>query len=156
MKEEAIINKLISNKESIATMESCTAGFLVANLTNVDGSSEVIKVSLVTYSNEYKIKFGVKAETIEKYSVYSNETSREMAKCVSDFAKSTYGVGITGQINRVDPSNPYGKDNEIFVTIYNSKINEYTDFKIICPNEKRKICKEFIIDKVYDKILEIL
>ena len=72
MKEEAIINKLISNKESIATMESCTAGFLVANLTNVDGSSEVIKVSLVTYSNEYKIKFGVNAETIEKYSVYSN------------------------------------------------------------------------------------
>ncbi|MDD6272850.1 MAG: CinA family protein [bacterium] len=156
MKEEIIIKKLISNKETIATMESCTAGYLVANLTNVDGSSEVIKVSLVTYSNEYKIKFGVKAQTIEKYSVYSNETSREMAKSVSEFANSTYGIGITGQINRVDPNNPYGKDNEIFVTIYNSKNKEYNDFIIICPNKKRKLCKEYIIDKVYDKLIEIL
>lgn len=156
MKEKEIVERLISKKETIATMESCTAGYLAGHITNVDGSSEVLKVSLITYSNEYKIKFGVKKETIDKYSVYSNEVSREMAKCVCEFAKSTYAVGITGQINRVDPSNLYGKDNEIFITVYNSKKDEYNDFKITCPNKTRSECKLIIIDKVFDKLLEII
>ncbi len=156
MKEKKIINKLVSNNETISTMESCTGGYLVSSLTNVDGSSSAIKVSIVTYSNEYKIKFGIKKETIDEYSVYSNNVSREMAKCISNFAQSTYGVGITGKLNAVDPLNLYGKDNEIFVTIYNAKTNEYNDFKIICPNKKRIDCKKFIIDKICDKLLEII
>lgn len=151
-----LIKKLSKVGKTISVMESCTGGQIASVITNSEGASNVFEFGAVTYSNEYKIKFGVKAQTIEKYSVYSNETSREMAKSVSEFANSTYGIGITGQINRVDSNNPYGKDNEIFVTIYNSKNKEYNDFIIICPNKKRKLCKEYIIDKVYDKLIEIL
>lgn len=154
--EEKIINKLISNNETLSTMESCTGGYLVSCLTNVSDSSKVIKVSLVTYSNEYKIKFGINKETIEKYSVYSFEVSREMAKNVCDFASSTYGLGITGQINKKDENNPYGNDNEIFVSIYNSKTNEYFDFKVVCPSKERSECKEYIKEKVFDKLFELL
>ena len=156
MKEKELVKKLIKNKETISTMESCTAGYLATTITNVDGSSEILKFSAITYSNEYKIKFGVREDTIKKYSVYSNEVSREMAKRICEFTGSTYGVGITGQINRVDPSNPYGKDNEIFFSIFNTLENKNYDFKISCPNEIRIECKKYIVDKVLDKLLEII
>ena len=78
MLEEKIVKKLIENKETIASMESCTAGYFATTITNVDGSSEVLKFSAITYSNEYKIKMGVSSEVIDKYSVYSFETSRQM------------------------------------------------------------------------------
>ena len=57
MKE--IVERLISENKTIATMESCTGGNLVNEITNIDGSSNVLKFSAITYSNEYKIKMGV-------------------------------------------------------------------------------------------------
>lgn len=154
--ESEIVKRLIKNKETIASMESCTAGYFATTITNVDGSSEVLKFSAITYSNEYKIKMGVKEETISKYSVYSFETSDEMAKCISDYALSTYGVGITGKINRFDVNNPSGEDNIVFVTIYDKKNNEYVKFNVMCPNKPRKECKEFIVNKVLERLLEII
>jgi len=154
VKEKKVVEKLINNHETISSMESCTAGYFATTITNVDGSSEVLKFSAITYSNEYKIKMGVDKNVIEKYSVYSFETSREMSKNISSFSESTYGVGITGKINRVDENNPYGEDNEIFVTIYNNKSNEYYDLKVTCPNKPRKECKEFIVDKILDELLK--
>ncbi len=154
--ETKVVNKLIKNKETISSMESCTAGYFATTITNVDGSSNVLKFSAITYSNEYKIKMGVKKETIDKYSVYSFETTHEMSKCISDYTKSTYGVGISGMINRFDEFNPGGKNNQIFATIYNKKNKKYYDIKIICPNKKRIECKEFIVNKVLEKLNEII
>ena len=99
---EILVNKLIINNETISTMESCTGGALVSEITNVSDSSKVIKFSAVTYSNEFKIKMGVRSETIGKYSVYSIEVAREMSKCISNYSSSTYGVAITGKINKED------------------------------------------------------
>jgi len=75
-----IIKNLKNRNETISFMESCTGGFLSNNITNMEGSSEVIKVSLVTYSNEYKINFGVSKNIIDEYTAYSFETAKEMAK----------------------------------------------------------------------------
>ena len=134
MKEQKLVDILRQNKETISTMESCTAGYLATTITNIDNSSEVLKFSAITYSNEYKIKMGVDKDAIDKFSVYSFEISRQMSKCISDFTNSTYGVGVTGKINRIDPNNLSGNNNEIFVTIYNSKTNKYEDILITCPN----------------------
>ena len=90
-----IVNYLKENNKTISFMESCTGGFLANEITNVSGASNVLKVSLVTYSNEYKTKFGVSKNIIEKYTVYSKETATEMAKCIANFANSNYGIGIT-------------------------------------------------------------
>ena len=108
-----IVNLLIKKGKTISTMESCTGGALVNEITNIPGSSEVIKFSAVTYSNEFKIKMGVPKEIIEKYTVYSMETAKAMAKTISKFTESDYGVGITGKLNRVDPYNKMGNDNEV-------------------------------------------
>jgi len=90
-----LVEMLKKSKKTISCMESCTGGYLANEITNISGASNIMKVSLVTYSNEYKIKFGVNKDTIDKYTVYSNETSEEMAKSVSNFANSDFGIGIT-------------------------------------------------------------
>lgn len=156
MKEELIVKKLIDNKETISSMESCTAGYFATTITNVSGSSEVLLYSAVTYSNEFKIKMGVPKEIIDKYTVYSIETSASMAKEISKFSSSTYGVGITGQIGRIDPSNNTGNVNEIFVTIYNSKNDKYHSFKINTKEETRLENKKYIVNKILDELLNIL
>lgn len=95
-----IVKYLSENNKTISFMESCTGGFLASEITNVSGASNVLKVSLVTYSNEYKMEFGVDKNTLDKYTVYSAETAKEMAKNVSEFAKSNYGIGITGELRK--------------------------------------------------------
>ena len=88
MLEEKIVKKLDENKETISSMESCTAGYFATTLTNVDGSSRVLKFSAITYSNEYKIKMGVSEETINKYTVYSMEVAKIMAKAIVNYTLS--------------------------------------------------------------------
>lgn len=97
---EKIVKILNEQNKTICFMESCTGGFLASEITNVSGASNVLKVSLVTYSNEYKIKFGVTKDTLDKYTVYSIETAKEMAKSASDFAASSIGIGVTGELRK--------------------------------------------------------
>lgn len=152
-----LVIKLLTEKgKTISTMESCTGGGLANAITNIEGASEVIKFSAVTYSNEYKIKMGVNEETIAKYSVYSIETAQEMAKSISDFTNSDYGVGITGKLNRVDPHNKTGNNNEVFVSIYQKETNKYHDLKLIVADKSRKINKDKVINKIIDEILLLL
>lgn len=156
MKEELIVKKLINNKETIASMESCTAGYFATTITNVSGSSEVLKYSAVTYSNEYKVKMGVPQEIIDKYTVYSIEVARSMAKKISEFSDSTYGVGITGQIGRIAPANNTGNINEIFVAIYNRNTDEYHNITINTNEETRLENKKYIVDKILEELLNII
>lgn len=97
---EKIVKILKEKEKTLSFMESCTGGFLASQITNVSGSSNILKVSLVTYSNKYKMKFGVTKNTLDKYTVYSIETAKEMAKNVSDFATSTIGIGVTGELRK--------------------------------------------------------
>ena len=136
-------------------MESCTGGMLVSEITNVSGASEVLKFSAVTYSNEYKIKMGVSSKTIDKYSVYSMEVACEMSKCISDFTNSTYGVGITGKLNRKDKNNLYGDDNIVYFSIYDRNNYKYYTNKVEVNNKTRRLCKKDVISeikKILDKI----
>ena len=152
MKE--IIEKLTKLGKTIATMESCTGGGVANAITNIEGASEILKFSAVTYSNEYKIKMGVSSEIIDKYSVYSIETSREMALNIAKFANADYGIGITGKLNRADKFNNYGKDNEVFVSIYHN--NKYYDMNINVDKKSRKENKEEVIKLIVKKLGEIM
>ena len=81
-----VVCKLMDKKKMISSMESCTGGYFVNEVTNVPGASEILKFSAVTYSNEFKIKMGVSPKVIEEYSVYSMETAIEMSKNISKFS----------------------------------------------------------------------
>ena len=145
-----IIEILSKNNETIATMESCTGGGVANAITNIEGASNVLKFSAVTYSNEYKIKMGVDSKVIDKYSVYSIETAHEMAKNISDFANSTYGIGITGKLNRADEANNFGADNEVFISIYHD--GEYVDLSLKVDKKSRKENKDLVIDAIIDEL----
>lgn len=150
-----IVNVLIEKKLTIATMESCTGGGIANEITSISGASAVIKESYVTYCNEAKIKCGVPAEVIDKYTVYSKETAVEMAKAAKKLASSDIGVGITGQLGRIDPSNPVEKLNHVWFAIVD-KNNNVTEKEIVVPDDDRKNQKEFAINKVAKELLNIV
>ena len=150
-----VVNLLIEKKMTIATMESCTGGFVASSITDIQPSSSVLKFSAVTYSNEYKIKMGVSKELIDKYSVYSMNVAREMAKKISDFANSDIGVGITGKINRVDENNLFGDDNKIYYAIYDKNSDKYYEYELIAINDTRLNNKKYIMENISKNLLEI-
>ena len=150
-----VVNLLIEKKMTIATMESCTGGFVASSITDIDGSSSVLKFSAVTYSNEYKIKMGVSKKVIDKYSVYSINVAREMAKNISNFASSDIGIGITGKINRVDENNLFGDDNKIYYAIYDKNSDKYYEYELIAINDTRLNNKKYIMENISKSLLEI-
>lgn len=154
MKE--VVEKLIEKKKTISTMESCTGGGVANAITNIEGASEIFKFSAVTYSNEFKIKMGVSKETIDKYSVYSIETAKEMSKKICEFTNSSYGVGITGKLNRVDKNNPFGEDNIVFISIYDQEKNEYFTTQVEIVESTRNKNKELVIANIKKILIGII
>lgn len=153
---QRVVELLKEKNKTISTMESCTGGGVANAITNVSGASEVIKFSAVTYSNEYKIKMGVDENIINKYTVYSQQTANEMSKNISLFANSNYGVGITGQINKIDPNNITNENNKIYISIYDRDNDKFYNETLVAINDTREKNKEFIISKIADKLLEII
>ena len=149
-----IIEILTKKNLTIATMESCTGGALVSAITDVEGASEVLKYSAVTYSNEYKIKMGVDKDVIAKYSVYSLNVAQEMALNIAQFAQADIGIGITGKLNRADKNNNYGQDNEVFVSIYYKE--KYYNLTLTVTSSTRHENKQLIIKEIVKKLKEII
>lgn len=154
MKE--IVELLIKKHKTIATMESCTGGFIASSITDIEGASEVLSFSAITYSNEYKIKLGVSAKTIDTYSVYSMNVAREMAKNISEFAQSDYGIGITGKINKKDENNLFGDDNKIFYSIYDKENDKFYDYTLTAIDDTRFNNKVMIKNEIAESLLNVL
>ena len=151
---EKLVHELTEKKLTISFMESASGGGLANAVTNVEGASEVLGFSAVTYSNEFKIKMGVPQDVILKYTVYSMETAKEMARSIKEFSHSSIGVGVTGKLNRVDKYNLYGDDHVVFVAVlYQETFYEFT----YCVQKKsRKENKEDLIFYIGERILELL
>ena len=82
---------------TLGSVESMTGGLFASAFTSVPGSSKVFKGTVVTYATEIKEKVvGVKAETIEKYGVVSEEVAKEMAECGRKLLDVDICVSVTG------------------------------------------------------------
>mgnify|MGYP004501750997 CR=1 FL=1 len=153
---EEIVRLLKQNNKTISTMESCTGGSIASAITNIEGSSEVLKFSAVTYSNEFKIKMGVDKTIIDKYTVYSPEVANEMSKNISNFTSSNYGIGITGQLNRYDPYNKTKENNIVYISIYDKDNNSFINKEIKVHKKSRKDNKKIIINEVINILINLL
>lgn len=152
---EKIIEILKNKKQTISCMESCTGGMFASEITNIDGSSNVFNLGLVTYSNNWKEYFGVNKEIIETYTVYSTNVAKEMAKAVSELAKSDWGIGITGQLGKKDLKNNSNKLNTVYFAIYDKNNNEYFDY-VIEPIGKNKLQKKRdVVKNIKERFYEI-
>jgi len=92
------IGKILTAKNlTIACAESCTGGLLTSRLTDVAGSSNYVKGSLVAYSNEVKNKIlHVDADTLKNFGAVSEQTARQMSANVRKLFDTDIGVGVTG------------------------------------------------------------
>ena len=151
-KLKKIICKLSDSNKTISTMESCTGGSLASLITDISGASVVFKYGAVTYSNDYKIKMGVSREVIDKYSVYSMETAREMAKAISIFTSSDYGIGITGKLGEVDPNNLFGDNNRVFICIFDKENDKYIDLDTYVNSSDRVDDKKEVLEFIVSKL----
>jgi nicotinamide-nucleotide amidase len=95
--EEKVAKSLINTKKTLSIAESCTGGLLSNRLTNIPGSSDFLKLALVAYSNEAKIKFlKVPQATIRKHGAVSTQVAIAMAQGARKSLKTDFGIGITG------------------------------------------------------------
>jgi nicotinamide-nucleotide amidase len=95
---EGVVVRLLKEKGMIvSTAESCTGGMLASTIVNVPGSSNVFKESIVTYSNQAKIKYlSVQKETLDRYGAVSKETVIEMAKGLYRETNADACISISG------------------------------------------------------------
>ncbi len=92
-----IINKLISKKITLSTVESCTGGMLTQEITSVSGASKVFKFGIVAYSNQSKVKYlKVPLKIIKIYGSVSKQCCRAMLNNLSKISKSEINIAITG------------------------------------------------------------
>jgi nicotinamide-nucleotide amidase len=95
--EEAVVNMLRENKQSLATAESCTGGLLSSRITDIPGSSDVYLGGVVSYSNALKISLlGVPEEVLNSVGAVSEETAQAMAEGARQRFGAYWSISITG------------------------------------------------------------
>lgn len=147
--EQQVVEKLKQHKYHISFAESCTGGLLASTIINVSGASSVIEESYITYSNRVKMKIlGVKGETLAKYSVYSLETSLEMAKGLKQKTNCEVCVSITGETQ----SNNGNACAYYFTILVN---NDVYQEKCECTGSRNKI-RTKQVKHILTKLLSLL
>ena len=153
---EKVVKKLILLNKSVSAMESCTGGAIANAITNIPDASKIFSFSAVTYANEYKIKMGVDKNIIEKYSVYSIETAKEMSKAIAKYSSSSYGIGITGKLNKQDEKNPYGTDNIVYISIYDKENDKFYNKEVTVLYTNRIKNKKMVLNEVFSLMYGII
>lgn len=153
---DEIIKILTLREEKISTMESATGGYIANAITNVEGASEVFSFGAVTYSNFYKIKLGVDKNLIEKYSVYSMEVAHDMSRAITEYTNSRYGIGVTGKLNRADRFNLSGKDNIVYISVFDQRKNNYLDSVLEVEDTTREENKKKILLEIVTLLKKML
>jgi nicotinamide-nucleotide amidase len=94
---EVVARKLIETRTTLAVAESCTGGLISHRLTEVAGISSVLLESVVTYSNDSKVKrLGVDPALIAAHGAVSPPVARAMALGVARASGAAIGMAVTG------------------------------------------------------------
>lgn len=82
---------------TLGAAESCTGGLVAARLTEIAGSSDVFRGSVVAYANDVKeSELGVTGELLEHYGAVSAEVAQAMAQGARERLGTDIGVAVTG------------------------------------------------------------
>lgn len=98
MKLEEIVGQLLlSAKQTIATAESCTGGYIAHKITSIAGSSAYFNGSVVAYANEVKVKMlGVNEADILMHGAVSERVVRQMAEGIRKRMGTDWGIATSG------------------------------------------------------------
>lgn len=149
---ESTVKKLISTNTTIATAESITGGLISKMITDVAGSSAILKESFVVYSNEAKVDIlGVDTYLIEKYGVVSKEVAYDMCVKLKMLTGRDMCVSTTGNAGpTVCDDKPVGR---VYIGInYLDDINVYECNFTGSREEIRNQTATFVFEKI-EKLL---
>lgn len=94
---ETVVAALIANRQTLATAESCTGGWIAKAVTDTAGSSACFGYGIVSYSNDAKRRLlGVRDDTLAEHGAVSEATVREMAEGVLDLSGADIGIAVSG------------------------------------------------------------
>ena len=95
--EEVTVSLLKEKNLTLATAESCTAGLISKRITDISGASAVFSGSVVSYSNDVKLKvLSVREDHLKKYGAVSEAVAAEMALGAVKLLGTDLAVSITG------------------------------------------------------------
>ncbi len=95
--ERLVAEKLIERGLTVGTAESCTGGNIAHLLTSIVGASDYFDGSVVSYSNDIKMKvLGVREETLTQYGAVSEQTVIEMADGVQQVLNVDCAIAVSG------------------------------------------------------------
>ncbi|WP_294264612.1 CinA family nicotinamide mononucleotide deamidase-related protein [uncultured Chryseobacterium sp.] len=152
--EKILAGILTERKLTISTAESCTGGELAKMITSVPGSSNYFLGGIIPYAAEKKIGIlNVKKETVEEFTVVSEQVAAEMAKgCQklfnTDISLSTTGVAGPGK----------GEDgNEVGTVFYTIRVHDTeVTSKLYMPHLERLDFMYFVAQKIIQDLVGIL
>lgn len=94
---QQVSSKLLVQKMTVCTAESCTGGYLAQILTALPASSSWFDCGFITYSNSSKQKLlNVPQELILKYGAVSENVAVSMAQNALDLSAADLAIAITG------------------------------------------------------------
>ena len=112
---------------TIATAESCTGGSIAQKLTSVEGSSGYFKGSAVTYATESKVNIlGVQQQTIDTFSVVSEEVAREMAVGAKRIYQADLAISTTGNAGPLKGDGDAEVGTVCMAFAFNDKVESFT------------------------------
>jgi nicotinamide-nucleotide amidase len=147
------LEKLAKKGLTIAFAESMTGGLATYELIQHPGASEVIKGSIIAYSNDLKMKLlSIKEVDILRFGVVSKEIANEMAKQIHDMTKASIGVGITGNAGPTLQTSTTKK--EVYISIYKDQnfINEH----LVFTKENRVEAIIKTVNQIYQTLDQII
>lgn len=153
---EEELGELLREKHlTIATAESCTGGLVSSKLTDVSGSSEYVKLNLVTYANEAKNKMlEVSWDILNNFGAVSEECAQAMADGLYKLTGADVIVCTTGIAGPTG-----GTEDKPVGLIYIAVLyNGITTIKRITlsPDTPRVQMKQQFTDKALELALSIL
>lgn len=116
--EELVFEKLNEKNQTISLVESCTGGYLANSITNLSGSSKVMKGSWVVYTDEFKqTQLDISKDIIQQYSAVSKECAEALQAEVFKKINSDYAIAIVGYLEKFENITPhaficYGSKNK--------------------------------------------
>ncbi|WP_371820266.1 CinA family protein [Verticiella alkaliphila] len=95
--EQSLVDFMQENELLLVTAESCTAGLIASTLAEVPGAGQLLDCAFVVYSPEAKQRcLAVRAETIERAGLTSEDVAREMAIGALAASRANVAVANTG------------------------------------------------------------
>jgi len=92
-----VIEQAKSNRQTICTAESCSAGRLAFALSKGEGASQHLMGGVVAYTKEMKIRaLGVPPELIERGTAVCADVAEAMARGARRLSGATLAISITG------------------------------------------------------------